>query len=184
MVSYARDGCILHLKFIGGVCFGRLLGITKYTTRSDVCNLLDGCNLNLDDIKVEYSRSFLPVSMLIQFPSRDAYEVGLKATRRDRLHRLDMTNRSAWGTLHAYEGRSILLEEVPISATPDDVERFLSGCQYDPSTFRNIFSRGGFPQTVRFVTVSFPSQALAMHACITKDRSFCINKQISVRVLH
>ncbi|KAG9146316.1 hypothetical protein Leryth_007996 [Lithospermum erythrorhizon] len=127
-----------------GVCYGRLLGITKYTTRSDVCNLLDGCNLNLDDIKVDYNRIFLPVSMLIRFPSRDAYEVGLKATRRERLHRLDMTNHSAWGTLNAYAGRSILLEEVPRSATADDVDRFLSGCQYDPSTFRYNFSRGDY----------------------------------------
>ncbi|GAA0163564.1 hypothetical protein LIER_19397 [Lithospermum erythrorhizon] len=165
-----------------GLCYGRIQNITKYTTRRDVCNLLARCNLNLDDLRVDYDRNFLPTSMLVRFPSRDAYEVGLRATRVVRVHKLNMVDRSAWDFVKPYEARYILLQGLPPNAFIDDVERFLSGCQYESSTF-HFFSRAASPDLIRMATVSFPSQALAMHACITKDRGFCLNNQISVRVL-
>lgn len=164
------------------LCYGRLQGITKYTTRSDVCNLLDGCELTLDDIRVEYNRSFAPVQTFVQFPSRNAFEAGLRTTRRDRLHRLDLADRSAWDVVMPYEGKCILLQGMPRNALLEDVERFLSGCEYESSTLK-MFLRAGNPDPIRMATVTFPSAALAMHACITKDRGFCLNNQISVRVL-
>lgn len=46
-----------------GLVYGRLIGITKYTMRTDVLNLLEQCNLTLEDVKVDYNRNYLPVSM-------------------------------------------------------------------------------------------------------------------------
>ncbi|GMN53731.1 hypothetical protein TIFTF001_022885 [Ficus carica] len=43
--------------------YARVSGITKYTLKSDVIRLLEGCNLSLDDVKVEYNPSFTPTSM-------------------------------------------------------------------------------------------------------------------------
>ena len=46
-----------------GLVYGRLSGITKHTLRTDILNLLEGCNLTLQDVKVDYNRSYFPVGM-------------------------------------------------------------------------------------------------------------------------
>ncbi|KAL6519403.1 hypothetical protein OROGR_018723 [Orobanche gracilis] len=76
----------------------------------------------------------------------------------------------------------ILLSGIPHNALLDDVERFLSGCQYYSSSV--TFIRPLSKRAVRMAVVRFPSQALAMHAYITKNRGFCLNNQITVQVLH
>ena len=53
----------LHLSFESVLVYGRLVGITKHTLRTDILNLLEGCNLTLPDVKVDYNRDYLPVGM-------------------------------------------------------------------------------------------------------------------------
>lgn len=57
----------MHNKFVvilfSGLVYGKLYGITRNTLKTDMVNLLEGCNLSLDDLKVEYSRIFKPISM-------------------------------------------------------------------------------------------------------------------------
>lgn len=109
----------------------------------------------------------------------------------------------------------VLLQGIPRSAIPDDIERFLSGCQYDASSmqiflksllyiafgfysFLSSFSfslkrilcvtfllccRQAFPDPVKMALVRFPTPSLAMNAYITKNKGFCLNSQILVRVL-
>ena len=43
--------------------------------------------------------------------------------------------------------------------------------------------RGAFPDAIRMATVNFPSKNEAMNAFIKKNRGYCLNNQISVRVL-
>ncbi|KAL2509381.1 Ribosomal protein S24e family protein [Forsythia ovata] len=166
-----------------GLVYGRLSGITKHTAKSDVVNLLEGCNLGLDDVKVEYSRSYMPSSIMLQFPSRNAYNAALRGiSRKGRLFRLERADRSQWDLIAPFDGKAILLQGIPRNALPDDIERFLTGCQYDASSMQ-IFMRQTNQGPIRMAVVRFLSPASAAHAQITKNRGFCLNNQISVQVL-
>ncbi|XP_057461657.1 uncharacterized protein LOC130751924 [Actinidia eriantha] len=166
-----------------GLVYGKLFGITKHTTKSDIVNLLEGCEVSLNDIKVDYAKSFAPSGMMIQFPSRFAYDAAIRAIgRKGRLYRLDRADRSQWDLMISYDGKAVLLQGIPRTAVPDDIERFLSGCTVDASTMQ-IFVRQAFPDPIRMAIIHFPTKAQAMHAFMTKNRGFCLNTQILVRVL-
>ncbi|KAA0047320.1 uncharacterized protein E6C27_scaffold908G001380 [Cucumis melo var. makuwa] len=129
-----------------GFMYGKLFGFSRSTLKTDVLILLEGCNLSLDDIKFEYSRNFFPVSMMIQFPSQQAYQHAFQAiARKGFLHRLERADRSQWELLSPYNGKTVFLQGIPRNALVEDVERFLSGCDYDASSiniysFANLFS--------------------------------------------
>ncbi|KAL6503144.1 hypothetical protein OROHE_023773 [Orobanche hederae] len=170
--------------------YGKFGNITKLTTKNDVINLLEGCELNPENLRVEYNRTFRPTSMMIEFPSGSAYDDAVRAiNRKGRLHSLTRVDKSYWDSTTPqdgsapYDGKAILLSGIPHNALLEDVERFLSGCQYYSSSV-TFFIRPLSKRAVRMVVVRFPSQALAMHAYITKNRGFCLNEQITVQVLH
>ncbi|XP_023544682.1 uncharacterized protein LOC111804194 [Cucurbita pepo subsp. pepo] len=166
-----------------GLVYGKLYGITRNVLKTDIVNLLEGCNLSLDDVKVEYNRSFTPTSMMMQFPSRKAYDNAFRVIgRRGRMYRLERADRSQWDLLSPYNGKTVLLQGIPRNAALDDVERFLSGCDYDATSI-NMFFRASIPEPIRMATVLFPSPTQAMHAFLTKNRGFCLNNQILMRVL-
>ncbi|XP_022143979.1 uncharacterized protein LOC111013764 [Momordica charantia] len=166
-----------------GLVYGKLYGITRNTLKTDIVNLLEGCNLGLDDVKVDYNRSFTPTSMMMQFPSRQAYDNAIRVIgRKGRLYRLERADRSQWDLLSPYNGKTVLLQGLPRNAMQEDVERFLSGCNYDATSI-NMFFRASVPEPMRMATVLFPSPTQAMHAFLTKNRGFCLNNQILMRVL-
>ncbi|KAK6943728.1 hypothetical protein RJ641_024830 [Dillenia turbinata] len=167
-----------------GLAYGRLTGITRHTLRSDIVNLLEGCNLTLQDVKVEYNRSFFdPIGMLLQFPSRSAFDAAVRTIiRNGRLYKLDRADRSQWDYVTPYDGKAVLLQGIPRNALLDDVERFLCGCEYDASSIQ-LLTRQAAPDPIRMAVVRFPSQTQAMNAVIMKNRSFCLNNQILVRIL-
>ncbi|KAL6336326.1 hypothetical protein AAG906_014496 [Vitis piasezkii] len=167
-----------------GLVYGRLSGITKHTLRTDILNLLEGCNLTLQDVKVDYNRSYFPVGMMVQFPSRYAFDHAIKViNKKGRLYKLDRADRSQWDPLRTYDGKTVLLQGLPRNALPEDVERFLAGCEFNSSNIQ-LTTRQAFPDPIRMALVHFPSQSQAMNAFITKNRGFCLNNQILVRVLH
>ncbi|XP_073044424.1 uncharacterized protein [Primulina eburnea] len=167
-----------------GLIYGRITSITKYTTKNDIINMLDESDLSPDKLKVEYNRSYLPLSMMVEFSSPSAYDSAIKAiNRKGRLFTLARTDRAQWDAIAPYDGKAILLQGIPSTALPDDVERFLSGCQYDSSSI-SMPPRSTLRGPVKTVLVRFSSQTLAAHAYITKNRGFCLNNQISVKVLH
>ncbi|GER57298.1 ribosomal protein S24e family protein [Striga asiatica] len=175
---------------ISGRVYAKLTNITRHTTKTDVLHLLDECGLNPENLKVEYNLSYTPQSMMVEFSSGEAYSAGLKAINRaGRVYNMKRVDKSDWDTTVPYDGKVILLYALPRIALMDDIERFLSGCQYDSSSIE-IFNRPSNPNnvgnasSVRMGLVRFPSQALATHAFITKNRGFCLNAQISVHVLH
>ncbi|KAJ7972479.1 Ribosomal S24E family protein [Quillaja saponaria] len=166
-----------------GLAYGRLQGINRYTLKTDIINTLEGCDLTLDDVKVDYSRLYAPLAMMIQFPSHSAYDYALKViARKGRLYKLERADRGQWDFIAPYDGKTVLLQGIPRNAIPDDVERFLSGCDYDSSSL-NLFLRAGFPDPVKVATIRFRSKTEAMNAFITKNRGFILNNQISLRVL-
>ncbi|KAI8017419.1 putative sugar phosphate/phosphate translocator [Camellia lanceoleosa] len=78
-----------------GLVYGKLFGITKHTTKSDIISLLEGCNVNLDDMKVDYNRTYMPTGMMIQFPSQYAYDVAIREiNRKARLYKLERADQS------------------------------------------------------------------------------------------
>ncbi|KAJ8538341.1 hypothetical protein K7X08_014881 [Anisodus acutangulus] len=143
------------------------------------------------------------MNRMIQFPSRNAYDASLRAgLRKSRLFRMERLIVSSGTLYHAmmekldtkcFEAKKynddcrhyqILLQGVPRNALADDVERFLAGCQYNASSIQ-MFARQqrAFDRPpARTVLVEFPSQALATHAFITKNRGFCLNNQVAVRL--
>ncbi|OAY41072.1 uncharacterized protein LOC110623640 [Manihot esculenta] len=166
-----------------GMVYAKLFGITRQTLKTDIINLLEGCNLTLDDIKVNYNRSFVPVGMMLQFPSRVVFDNAFKViAKKGRLYRLENADRSQWDILMPHDGKTLLLEGIPRNAQPEDVERFLSGCEYDPSSIQ-LSLRQGFPDPIRIARVRCNTRTQAMNAFITKNRGFCLNNQVSVRVL-
>lgn len=51
------------MVLITGPVYGKLLGIGKSTLKTDVVNFLEGCNLGLEDVKVDYNWGFIPIGM-------------------------------------------------------------------------------------------------------------------------
>ncbi|RVW39717.1 hypothetical protein CK203_114033 [Vitis vinifera] len=190
-------------RVLKGLVYGRLSGITKHTLRTDILNLLEGCNLTLQDVKVDYNRSYFPDGAI---PSRYAFDHAIKViNKKGRLYKLDRADRSQWDPLRTYDGKTVsinpvvgdkitlvhklqyivmvLLQGLPRNALPEDVERFLAGCEFNSSNIQ-LTTRQAFPDPIRMALVHFPSQSQAMNAFITKNRGFCLNNQILVRVLH
>nr|XP_043609103.1 uncharacterized protein LOC122581017 isoform X2 [Erigeron canadensis] len=161
------------------VVYGKLFGITTNTLKTDVLSLLEESDLTADDLKVDYNQLFVPTGMLVQFPSRSAYDAAIRAVaRKGRLYKLEMADRSKWNYVQPYGGKFVLLQGVPTNAYIEDIERFLSGCEYDPASIR-VLSRLG----TKMAVVSFQSPTAAMTAMITKNRGFCVSNQISMHVL-
>lgn len=166
-----------------GVVYGKLRGISVNTHKTDVLNLFDECKLTLDDIKADYTRNFQLMSMLVQFPSLSDFNAAFRTlNRKGRLFRLEKTDRREWDFMIPYNGRYVLLQGIPRNALVDDVERFLSGCNYDSSSLE-MFSRAAQPDLIRMAKVRFPSQIEAMNAVIRKTGTFCLNSRIVVRPL-
>ncbi|KAJ8747075.1 hypothetical protein K2173_014482 [Erythroxylum novogranatense] len=161
-----------------GLMYGKVFGITRHTFKTDIINMLQGSNLTVDDIKFSYNRGYMPIASMVQFPSHQAYDIANRTlAKKGRLYRLERADRSEWDILMPYDGKTVLLRGVPRNASIDDVERFLSGCEYDPSSIQ--MPRQGLPVTL----VRFPTRTAAMNAFITKNRGFCLNNPITVRVL-
>ncbi|KAL8217018.1 hypothetical protein R6Q57_023855 [Mikania cordata] len=166
-----------------GLVYGKLFGITKNTLKSDVLSLLEECNLSKDDLKVDYNPSFSPTGMMVQFPSRSAYDAAIKAvSRKGRLYRLERADRASWDSIQPYGGKYVLLQGIPTNATLEEIERFLVGCEYDPSSI-HLFSRQGASGPTRMALVRFLTPTAAMSATILRNRGFCFNNQISMHVL-
>ncbi|XP_031111416.1 uncharacterized protein LOC116015476 [Ipomoea triloba] len=174
-----------------GKVYGRINSIGRFTTKSDIIAMMGDSNLTSEDIKFDYNITFNGNAAVMQFPSQADYSAAVRAvtpktTRQGGLYKVD---RIQWENLKSYDGKSILLQGIPRNAQMDDVERFLSGCQYDISSV-SMFSRTMQPryienqEAIRMAVVNFPSRASASHAFITKNRGFCLNSQIAIRVLH
>ncbi|KAK0584274.1 hypothetical protein LWI29_010364 [Acer saccharum] len=162
-----------------GLVYAKLYGCSKNTLNKDILNMLEGCKLTPDDVRVHYTRNFFPLAMLVQFPSRQAFYNAFKMlSKKGGLYKIEKVNRSVWESFLPYNGKTVLLQGIPVNALIDDVERFLAGCEYDSSSIQLL------PRpSMKIAMVRFPSQTLAMNAFLTKNRGFCLNSQISVRVL-
>ncbi|XP_010558298.1 PREDICTED: uncharacterized protein LOC104826994 [Tarenaya hassleriana] len=167
-----------------GPVYGKLLGFSKRTLKTDILHLLDGCNLTPDDIKFSYSRggAFALLGTYVRFPSRSSYDNALRSImKKGKLYKIERAERAQWDPLPSYEGKVVVLHGIPLNALVDDIERFLSGCDYHPSF--QFVRRGGMPDPVRVAVVHFPSQTHAMNAFFTKNRGFCLNNQVMMQVL-
>ncbi|KAL4189486.1 hypothetical protein AMTRI_Chr08g165600 [Amborella trichopoda] len=139
-----------------GLTYGRLTGFGRNALKTDLIHFFDGCNLTVEDIKVEYNRTFVPLGMYV--------------------------DRGQWDIVTPYDGKVLLFQGIPRQAFPEDVERFLSGCRYDGSDLQ-LLMRPGFPDPIRLALVRFPTQLDAMNALRMKNRGFCINSPITARIL-
>nr|GEW69789.1 N-(5-amino-5-carboxypentanoyl)-L-cysteinyl-D-valine synthase [Tanacetum cinerariifolium] len=91
-----------------GFLYGKLVGITNNTLKSDVLSLLEECNLTTDDLKVDYNPAYSPTGMLVQFSSKSAYDAALRAvTRKGRLYRLERADRANWDYVQPYGGKFV-----------------------------------------------------------------------------
>ncbi|KAM0991132.1 hypothetical protein ACFX13_009680 [Malus domestica] len=70
---------------------------------------------------------------------------------------------------------------IPQTAAPEDVERFLSGCEYNSSSLQIVFR--SFPESSKFATVHCTSQTVVIYALLAKKKGPCQNGQILMRVL-
>ncbi|CAN6442405.1 unnamed protein product [Victoria cruziana] len=166
-----------------GLVYGRINQLGKNALKTDLIHFFEGCNLSLPDIRFEYSRSYNPLGAILQFPSAGAFDSAVRLIiRKGRLYRLDKVDRSQWDLLKPYDGKAVLLQGIPRNALFDDVERFLSGCNFNSSNIQ-MFLRAGFPDPVKMALVQFPTQSEAMNAFRTKNKGFCLNNPVTVRVL-
>ncbi|XP_020206780.1 uncharacterized protein LOC109791841 [Cajanus cajan] len=169
-----------------GATYGKLLGVHKRVLKTDIINYLEGCNLTMEDVKMDYNRSFFPVSTLLQFPSRASYDNAIRViVRKGRSYKLEMADRSQWDRVTPYDGKTILIEGVPRATTYEDVQRILSGFEYDFSSI-NMYLRAGEgvrADPLKMITVRFHSRIQAMNAYIAKNGTFCLNNRISIQVI-
>lgn len=183
--STFSDPFVHNPKTDAGSTYGELLGITRHTTKNDMLNLLEDCKLTPEDLKINYSRSFCPYSMLIQFPSRKAYDTALRILARNaRGYRLvALLNPELWPKTTIYDGKTLLLQGIPRNAVQDDIDRLLSGYQLD-GTSMQVLTRSIDRVPVRMALITFPSAILARLAFFTTIREFCLNSQVEAQVLY
>ncbi|XVE96786.1 hypothetical protein REPUB_Repub02eG0253000 [Reevesia pubescens] len=80
-------------------------------------------------------------------------------------------NDSNWDIVTPYNGETVVLRGLPQTAILEDVERFLSGCDYDSSSIQMIsFTKPGSNNFVKLATVQFPSQIQSMNGSISKKQ--------------
>ncbi|KMT06169.1 hypothetical protein BVRB_7g162420 [Beta vulgaris subsp. vulgaris] len=167
-----------------GLVYGRLFGISANTLKTDIINLFEGSNLTLDDIKVEYNRIFHPMAMLVQFRSMADFSAAFRElTRRSRSFRMEkVVDHRQWDLVTPYNGRYVLFQGIPRNALPDDIDRLLSGCNYEASSLE-IFVRPLQSGPIRMATVRFPSPIEAMNAVIRKNGAFCLNNRVLAQLI-
>ncbi|CAK8533102.1 unnamed protein product [Lathyrus sativus] len=167
-----------------GLTYGRLLGVHKHALKTDIINFLEGSNLTMEDVKMEYTRSFNPISMMLQFPTYSAYDNAIRIIgRKGRLYKLDRIDRSQWDIVTPYDGRTILIQGLPRNAQFADLEQIISDFEYDSSSI-NIFLRAGEgTEPIKMATVRFHSRTQASNAFIAKNGTYCLNNRISIHVL-
>ncbi|XP_070665835.1 uncharacterized protein [Malus domestica] len=94
------------------LAYGKLLGKSRNTLKTDVVNMLEGCNLRLEDVKVDYNQAFTPMGMVVQFQSWRAFDNAARViSRKGRLYKLERANRSQWDNLTSYDGKTVLFKE-------------------------------------------------------------------------
>nr|VDD34806.1 unnamed protein product [Brassica oleracea] len=169
----------------GWKLYGKFSGFSKHTLRSDVMNILEGCNVTSDDLKFSYMRggNLNPAGVYVQFPSRSSYDSAMRAiAKKGRLYRLERATQSQWDPIVPYQGKVVALHGLPPNAIIEDIDRFLSGCLYHPGSIQFLTIQGlGSPK--RVALVRFTSQTQAMNAYITKNRNFLLNQRITLQVL-
>ncbi|XP_052146160.1 uncharacterized protein LOC127765333 [Oryza glaberrima] len=172
-----------------GVAYGRFYSVIpggsrlpKSMLKTDIIHHLDKSELSLDDVKIDYNRGYYPVGALLRFSSVPLFNTAVRQTREGRQYRLEMISREEFDLKQSYDGKAILLQGVPRNAVPEDIERFLCGTNVEPPPFES-FLRPGVPDPIRVVLVKFRSRTDAANAFITKNRGFCLNNPVSMRVL-
>jgi hypothetical protein len=53
--------CFLIL--LSGLTYAKLSGVHKHALKTDIISFLEGCNLTLEDVKMDYTRNFYPIAM-------------------------------------------------------------------------------------------------------------------------
>jgi len=124
----------------------------------------------------------LYVISLLRFPSKAAFTTAIRQTSQNRLYKMEAITPDVWDLKQSFDGKAVLLQGVPRNALPEDIERFLCGTNFEPPPFES-FLRPGVPEPIRMVLVKFRTKTNAMNAFIAKNRSFCLNNQVSMRVL-
>ncbi|KAL2951660.1 hypothetical protein AAZX31_19G065300 [Glycine max] len=145
-----------------------------------------GCNLTLEDVKMDYDRSFSPVSTLLQFPTRDSFDHAVKVIlKKGRLYKLDRVNLHQWDQVKPYDGKTILIQGMPRAGTYEDIGRILSGFEFDSSSISLFLRPGGTAgaDPIKLATVRFNSRTQAMNAYIAKNGTFCQNNRIWIQVI-
>ncbi|KAJ1297678.1 hypothetical protein BS78_01G395300 [Paspalum vaginatum] len=190
LISYlwSIDMLILE-KHPLGLAYGRFYSATvggsridKNMLKTDIIHHLDRCGLSLDDVKIDYNKGYTPLGALLRFPSKAAFTTAIRQTNQNRLYRIDEISRDVWDLKESFDGKAVLLQGVPRNALLDDIERFLCGTNFESPPLEN-FLRPGVPEPIRMVVVKFHTKTDAMNAIITKNRSFCLNNQVSMRIL-
>ncbi|VVB12983.1 unnamed protein product [Arabis nemorensis] len=168
-----------------GGFYGKFSGFSKHTLKSDIMNILEGCNLTPNDLKFSYMRggNLNPSAVYVQFPTRSSYDSALRAiSRKGKLYKLERAARSQWDPIVPYDGKVVALHGLPPNAIIDDIDRFLSGCLYYPGSIQ-FMTIQGLGSSKRVALVHFTSQTQAMNAYITKNRNFLLNQRITLQVL-
>lgn len=166
-----------------GQVYAKLTGFGRNTLKTDIIHLLEESNLSTDDVKFVYNNIFNPISMMLRFRSQSSYDKALRQTlRKGRLYNLEKIYSGQWDITESHDGRTVMVSGIPRSAIRDDIDRFLSGCNFDPSSFRYV-NRPGIQSTVKAVAFRVPTALEAINFCIRKNRSMCGNAPVTVRVL-
>ncbi|KAJ4793037.1 RNA-binding protein 12B-A [Rhynchospora pubera] len=186
----ASSGAPFFQSSPDGLVYGRITGrvqnmLGKNMLKTDLIHHLEGSDLSFHDVKFDYNRVYFLTGVLVQFPSRSSFENGHKQLRlKGGLFNLQKIDRSEWDIKSSYDGKAVLMEGIPFNATQDDLERFLSGCNYDSTSFQSVTrTERSDSDPIRIVMVRFPTQLDASHAYTSKNRSFCLNAPINMRIL-
>lgn len=174
--------------------------LPRFVLKEDIIHHLRGSNVQPESIKFVYNTTFRPD--YVQF------DVDSASTQRQIMKRLQERGRLGCRYLKAEvsppvpwtfvdaalkdspRGRTLVMYNVSANTDFEDVERFFTGYNYDPSCIRfikvsneQVQTRGLRRPTSHHVAVGFTTKLEALRAMREKMGEFCANMVVNLRLI-
>lgn len=174
--------------------------LPRYVLKEDIVNHLQGTNVKSENVKFIYNPQFRPDYVQFNVDSAATQKSILKRLQERgrlgcRLLKAELSQPMPWTAVDAAikdspRGRTLLMHNASITTDFEDVERFFSGYNFDPSYIRfikvNTVQNQGRNMRRPFilhVAVGFTTKLEALRAMREKMGDFCANVAINLRLI-
>ncbi|KAI5074602.1 hypothetical protein GOP47_0010563 [Adiantum capillus-veneris] len=178
----------------------KIYPLPRYVLKEDIVHHLEGVNVKPENVKFVYTPHFRPDYAQFNVESTSAQKSIMRRLQERgrlgyRILRAEMSQPMPWTVVDAAlkdspRGRTLLMYNASINTDYEDVERFFSGYNFDPSYIRfiRVTPNENQNRNVRrpislHVAVGFTTKLEALRAMREKMGDFCSNVAINLRLI-